>query len=720
MVSLPMLGWLAAAAAPILIHLWSRRKHREVVWAAMQFLLLAIKKRQRRLVLEQWLLLCVRTLIIVLVVLAVFLSFQHHSVFSLSGEQQTHRLLVLDCSYSMVYRAGDLSRFERAKQIAAQIIQQCPAGDGFTLISMAGPPRIVVGTPAFERRELLDELDHLELSPTTVDLSATLADAQRVIQKALRDQPRLARHEVYFLTDLGRVGWSPPPHSATAEEVRRRAEQLSQTASLVIIDVGQPNAENNAVTSLSIVEPVATVGRPLHFEARLRNFGRSDQPGRTVELWADGRRVAQQHVDLPAALETTVTMTSSFDTAGDHAVELRLQPDRLELDDHRWLALPVRQAIRVLCFDGQAAGQSSHGASDYLRLALAPQADAEPALVQPEVVPESGLLERDLAPFDAVFLCNIAQFTPSETRVLQNYLNRGGSLIFFLGDRVLADRYNQQLGGPAGSADRLLPARLGDLVSTPQTRLDPLQYQHPIVRVFRDRERSGLLTTPVAKHFHLEVVPNGKARTVVALAGGDPLIVEEPVRRGRVILVATSADTAWTDMPRWPSFVPLVQEMLAYCLSGQIQHRNQLVGQAIEGELPAASAASTPAIVLPSGRSEPLQTQVTGDRSVWTYPETNTAGIYTVRLGGSPPRSAMYAVNLDTAESDLAPLPLETLQNEVWPGVPLAYQTTWQNSDHAAIGPGSEHDSLPVWLLYAALGLLLAEMYLAFQAGHQA
>ena len=40
-----MLGWLAAAAAPILIHLWSRRKYREMSWAAMEYLVAAAKRQ---------------------------------------------------------------------------------------------------------------------------------------------------------------------------------------------------------------------------------------------------------------------------------------------------------------------------------------------------------------------------------------------------------------------------------------------------------------------------------------------------------------------------------------------------------------------------------------------------------------------------------------------------------------------------------------------------
>ena len=67
--NLPMLGWLAAAAAPIVIHLWNRRQHREMPWAAMEYLLAAVQRQSRRLLVEQWLLLAIRTLLVVLVVL---------------------------------------------------------------------------------------------------------------------------------------------------------------------------------------------------------------------------------------------------------------------------------------------------------------------------------------------------------------------------------------------------------------------------------------------------------------------------------------------------------------------------------------------------------------------------------------------------------------------------------------------------------------------------
>ena len=54
-------------------------------------------------------------------------------------------------------------------------------------------------------------------------------------------------------------------------------------------------------------------------------------------------------------------------------------------------------------------------------------------------------------------LSNVAQFTAGEARLLDNYLGRGGSLVFFLGDRVRAENYNRVL---ADGPRPILPARL--------------------------------------------------------------------------------------------------------------------------------------------------------------------------------------------------------------------------------------------------------------------
>ena len=88
------------------------------------------------------------------------------------------------------------------------------------------------------------------------------------------------------------------------------------------------------------------------------------------------------------------------------------------------------------------------------------------------------------------------------------------------------------------------------------------------------------------------------------------------------------------------------------------------------------------------------------------------SGIYAARVGPPPGREETFAVNVDTAESDLAQIDPEELQDEVWPGVPFVHQTSWQ--DLGATGPGGPirgGSRLHVGLLYAVLGLLFVRRF---------
>ena len=61
----------ASVAAPILIHLLARRRFRRVRWAAIEFLIDAEKRNRRRVRLEQWILLLLRCLAVLMIALVV-------------------------------------------------------------------------------------------------------------------------------------------------------------------------------------------------------------------------------------------------------------------------------------------------------------------------------------------------------------------------------------------------------------------------------------------------------------------------------------------------------------------------------------------------------------------------------------------------------------------------------------------------------------------------
>ncbi len=240
----------------------------------------------------------------------------------------------------MAYKPSDKSRFDRAKELATRVVDESNQGDGFTLVLMGSPPRVVVATPAFEPRQFREEIDNLRLPHGGGDLPATLSKVEDVLQAARREYPRLTREEVYFLTDLGRTSWAPEWRgSGAADEFRSRSQRLAQAATLVVLDLGQADSENMAITQLASLEPFATLSRYVTLEAEVRNFGRQPRPHQLVELFVDGRRTGEEYVDVDAQGRATVSFPYRFDSSGSHAVELRLAADLLDIDNHRWLAL---------------------------------------------------------------------------------------------------------------------------------------------------------------------------------------------------------------------------------------------------------------------------------------------------------------------------------------------------------------------------------------------
>lgn len=717
-----MLGWLVAAAAPLVIHLLSRRKYREVPWAAMQYLLAAVRKNSRRIRVENYLLLAVRTAILLAVVLAVAEPmFERTGLVTRIG-QPTHKLLVLDASYSMAYKPADRSRFERAKQLAAQIVDESNQGDGFTLVLLADPPQIVVGTPSFAPADFLGEITATKITSGGADLAATLATVEQVLQSASREFPRLAQSQVYFLTDLGRTTWAPDLASTALGDFRERSRRLGDSAALTVIDLGQTDAENLAVEQLRIVDPVVTARQETSIVGEIRNFGRAPKGRQSVELYVDGQRSAERAIDVAAGGRATVSFPYTFDTAAEHALELRLAADWLDLDNHRFLTLPVKDQLRVLCVDGRPVGGDFKSATDYLRVALAPPIDQQQrARVRVEVVGESALVDRDLSQFDCIFVCDVAQFTEREAKVLRSYLNFGGGLVFFLGEQVLADNYNRQLA--AAELDRrVLPARLLRPAEESHYSLDPLGYRHPLVAAFRDQEQAGLLTTPLYRYFKLQLLDDAHAAVAVAVDNGDPLIVDQQIGRGRSILVATSADTSWNAMPMWPSYVPVVQELLMLAIRGQMQEHNVLVGQSLGGLLPQAAVQSV-GVRLPTGEQVQASIAGAGAERTWAFADTDTSGIVRVQPAGTTAPSGedrLFAVNLNTIESDLSQVDADELARDVWPGVHYFHRTNWQDSGADASSEIVVRSRLHLWLLLTALALLVGECFLTWYSGRYA
>lgn len=720
-----MLWGLALGGAPILIHLLHRRRYIEVPWAAMRFLIAATKKQSRRLHLEQLLLLIVRTLIVLLIAMALARPSIETMGEYFRSEGPRHRIIVIDATFSMGYVGQDRSRFDRARDIGRQIASAARQGDALQLVRIGESiPRVIVKQPAYQPTAVLEEIDQLPLLDERADVSGVLEE----INDLLAMVPEITKKEVYFLTDLQTAGWAPRD-SSEATRVKSGLKRLSERAKLVFLDVGQPGTANTAITGLRASEGFVLSGRSLQLSTTIRNYSTSGAVGQTVELLLDDRLSDTRQVDLPAETDVRVDFTPAF-SSGEHRVEVRLKADGLRVDDSRRLVIPVRDELQVLLVNGKPSGEPMGNATDFLKLSLSPDIPNRPPVspIRPTVIREGDLLGTDLARFDCVFLCNVAMLTDREAELLRGYLEAGGGVVFCLGDQVRPDNYNEILyksadGARQGNLGPLLPAKLLERVGDAKKKEaffefePPGDFAHPIVRPFQGNPGAGLELTKTFSYFKTQVLEDRGATVALRFSSGDPAIVEAPFGRGRVLLVTTSVDREWSTWAVWgQSLIPLMHETVNFAVSSRWSDREALVGQTLTSHLATRASRVSAVLQSPGGDAQSPVTSADG-RSVVTEPITR-AGFHKMVLGPPVGRTDTFAVNVDPQESDLASLRPEELRTDILPGVEFTYQTEWEDTPASAekkVRVVSTSSGLARSFLLAAFCLLIVEQVMAWK-----
>ena len=727
-----LLAGLALGAVPVIIHLLFRRPHREIPWAATRFLLAATQKHARRLRLEQLILLAVRAALLMVVAAALARPFFAQPGTTAGIEPATQRVLVLDTSYSMGYDDGSGTRLDHAAAAATALLEAARTGDAFHLVQMTDlGPGVVVGRPAYQPTQVADAV--AELTPT-----AGRADpiaALRAAADLLRQVPELPAKEIVIFSDFQTADWQPT--GARAAELRRTLAEVAAVASIRRVDVRGGDAHhpdgdagNAAVTDLVVESPLIRTGVATRLVATVRQFGGVARQGVRAELHIDGRLTATESLALRPHDDTTVAFSHTFTDAGPQRVEVRLGAagdglplDALSIDNARFLAMEVRDRLRVLLVDGHP-GRGDRAASFFLKRALAPGGSTSDELgsdFEPLVISDGDLAGQDLSGFDAVVLANVGVLTDREAGRLHAFAAAGGGLVIALGDEVLPEGYNRVLAD--AGADALLPVRLGSRVGDPlrpdrAMLFDTTDLSHPIVRPFAGNPGTGLDSDFVLAYARATVsaadatAAESPATIALRFDTGDPAIITAPLGAGRAVLLTTSVDTSWAGP--WPqagrSFLPLMHEMVRYAATGR-PAASVRVGEPVVWTVPARVAGLTAGVTFadgstPESTGERLPAVVTSEGLCVVLEQTARPGVVTLSLPAPVDRTTAFAVNVDAAEGDLAGLSAAELAALA----PEATPTTGQTATS-----GLPDWPLSRWLLAVALGLLLAEPLLAWR-----
>jgi Aerotolerance regulator N-terminal/von Willebrand factor type A domain len=647
---------LVAASLPILIHLLNRRRLKRVRFPAVRFVLLSQKRISRSYRLRHWLLLALRTLAVILLALLLANPIFQTGAGLFAGGGPVSLVVLLDNSLSMTW-SGDGDGFKQAKEAARLLIESLNDGDRAALI-----PTNISGKETFrlkgQKEVLLKELDGIEIADGTTNLPAALGKAYELLNAPA------GQKEIRLITDMGLTGWDQFSISAL--------KQYDPSIPLKTIHIGQKQQPLNAtIREVRLGGQGVGVNLPVNLEAIVANFGNQEIKDLLVQLSIDGQAREQKLASVPPRGETTVSFQARLTQPGTHAGLMTLKKEGLAGNSATHFALDAQDKLKVLVVDGDPQTSLAQSETFFLSRALNPAGEESSSLYLPTVIVSDGLNAASFDSYQVVVLCNVSTMADAVVAKLQNFLRQGGGLLIFSGDRLQMENYNLKLGQ---ASPPILPARLLDKRLGPEAsgeKITKLDLNHPALQSFSDAILQESVQSARVWGYSRTAAP-GKS-VLISLANGDPLLLEQKVGSGRVLLMTTSADRDWNDLPVKTAYLPLIQSLTNYLAGGKrgAMDAGIPVGSAKAFSLPPGMVGKSLRITKPNKQQAEISVVAEKDHAAAAFQENALAGIYRVSLpaGAGKENGApqLYAVNPPFLESRLDEISATELQAKLRP-----------------------------------------------------
>jgi len=700
----PALLWgLAAAAIPLAIHLFYRRRPRAVPFPAIDFVMQARRETERRFKLRRVLLFAARTALLAAAALAIarprLMAPEARAAQGPAGPAAT--AIVLDTSASMAYRLGGRSLLDRAREDALEALRSLGPEDPATVVACGGEGPPQADPPSFDRVELRRRIAEAEQTHLHSDLTTCVGVATR----ALGDPAvaGAARRRLIVATDLTASAWrldAPAPVVTTPAGPER--------PEVTLLDAARGERLPNRWVAALAAEPEPAVGSH-GYRITATVSGQEAEAARDVPLalrvgaGKDERTAVRSLLDLPASGSVKKSLAHDFASGGPAVVTAALPADALPEDDALSLALDVPREVKALVVNGAPSAVRHRDVAFFLEAALSGPSSP----VRPTVVDAEGFGKARLSDFDVIMLLDLRS-PGAKGAELAAFVEGGGGLFVAMGDDVDPDRYEAEMKG-------LLPAPL-HVVKTAAARGTPgaaekaarlaeIDWDHPVLRIFTGPAREGLESVRTYRYMLLKPDrKEGGARVIARYDDGAPALVEARRGRGRVVLYASTLDPEWSDWTIRTSFLPAMQRIAAW-LAGALDARRDAPG-VVGAPRPLAvpEGLRIAALLGPDGRERRDLSSKEG--VVVATPDR--PGLWQVKVrdlatGGERIDPALaFAVWPDPRESDTRRL--EPPELTAWFG----------GESHARVaadGRAPENRQLPLWswLLLLAVAAFLAE-----------
>jgi hypothetical protein len=306
-----------------------------------------------------------------------------------------------------------------------------------------------------------------------------------------------------------------------------------------------------------------------------------------------------------------------------------------------------------------------------------------------DVTPATADQVANLSPskYAFVVLSDVGSVAPGFENQLRDYVRGGGSVLVALGHRSVL-RGKVPVTGQTIEESRY-SGREGDRFQAAAW----LDTSHP--SILKDDRWDDV------KFLRAMRVAPGEARVVARLTDQTPLLMDQQMGEGHVLVFASTFDNLDNDFPLHSSFVPFVDQTARYLARMDSGPPAVMVGSFAELRDSKEKGAAVD-VVDPKGDRALNLDEATKAQNI----QFTMAGFYDIRRPNG--RNELVAVNADRRESDLTPTSPESL---------VLWQNTANGTAEAGGPAAGEQKPLSLWwyVMLAVLALTVAESLLGNQ-----
>ncbi len=683
-----LLFGLVAGAIPIIIHLLTRQKAKTIFFSSLRFLKMLENQQIKRLRLKQILLLILRTLIVLLLVLAFARPTLRGNFFSgLGSSAKTSAVLILDNSFSLGLRSGGLPLFDRAKKAVLQLNEVFTPGDEvYGIFGSSGTPEIFEGA-RYNFGAVRTIVQKAQVSQQNTDLLAALFRAQNLLKES-----KNINKEIYLLTDLQATAFRD---SAGFDLNMIKDGQ----AKLYVIPLSNPQPANLTIAQLEFANQIFEQGKIFELNCLIKNTGSTNEKNKLVQLFIDGKISGQTTVDLASGESQLVKFKIVPLKTGILSGSVLLEDDDLFWDNRRYFTFSVPEQINVLLVASQEAD------TRFLQLALNPTPEQSNRVKINFIKPEQ-IQFGSLADYSVVVLSNVPRISGAFLSAITDFVKNGGGLLVFLGSDVDLRNYNENLNQVLSLP--VFAETIGSLEEKQSYQgLGKIDYSHPIfISVFeKDRQQ---VESPFF-YFSTKLKTKPTDEVIIQFSNGDPLLVESSVEAGKVLLFASALDPNWSNLYLRGLFVPLLNRGVAYLASRSVSLQQEcFVAAELSTHLTNVENLTDLQILKPDGKFSKIIPQLGSSNVQLNFSDTHEAGIYSLFDGEK--LLQQWAVNIDPAESELAGIESEKLKKLTGD----FYSITFDDDENLADKIKAARYGHELWKYFISLALVLLIVEMLF------